>query len=248
MLTKQKINDIYYYILPIDYKLYKGLSDLSRINNISSYEWYGLSVETAETYGYVYVYKNNKQLKLFAMDEPKNIKFLLQSADIQNRPDVINALNKTFILYNEHDIVVRRSEISKDKIIVEFLCRNNFDGYGSDEMLKILNGNDKFHSEICVCNSDKIISYQNEQIITEKAKTKFINNQPLGKRTHRVIDENTRNKVRRRLFLEEPELPEQEQEQEQEQELELSFNENNDTIDAVDTIDTFDIPENEQLF
>ena len=245
MLQKVNLNNVYYYLLPREERLYKGLSDLSRVTNIGSYEWYGLSIETAETYGHIYVYSNNVPLKLFAMDERSNIELLLMSARLQGRYDVIDSLKETFKLYDSEENVIRNSESEHDKIVVEFLCKNGYEGYGSDKMQKALNSDDFFHSEICICNAPSIIAYQDEKIITEKSKTSFVNKQPLGnkKRTRDVIGAPSNNVVRdlfmeqsppkrnvvRSLFQEQqneeprarrPLFLDEEQEQEQEQEQE----------------------------
>lgn len=201
MLEKVRRNNAYYYLLPRAYRLYKGLSDLNRVTKIGNYEWYGLSIQTAETYGHIYIYSNLVPVMLFAMDERSNIELLLRNARLQEREDVIEALKETFILYDTEDnVVVRNSEDKYDKIIAEFLCKNGYEGYGSDEMPKGLNSSDMFHSEICVCNADKVIVYQNEKIVTEKAHTSFINKQPLGKKAHTRVNEQRRNNVVRDLF------------------------------------------------
>ena len=201
MLEKVRRNNVYYYLLPRAYRLYKGLSDLNRVTKIGNYEWYGLSIQTAETYGHIYIYSNLVPAMLFAMDERSNIELLLRNARLQEREDVIEALKETFILYDTEDnVVVRNSEDKYDKIIAEFLCKNGYEGYGSDEMPKGLNSSDMFHSEICVCNADKIIVYQNEKIVTEKAHTSFINKQPLGKKAYTKVNEQRRNNVVRDLF------------------------------------------------
>ena len=170
MLEKIQQNNIYYYVLPSGTTLYKGLYDDTRINNISSYEWYALDQETAETYGNIYVYNNKKQLLLFAMDERSNIEHLMASARLQGRNDVINALRETFMLYDEQpNVVIRNSEDKSDKLVAEFICKNNYNGYGADEMMKGLNTNNKFHSEIMVCNANNVIEYTQQKIITTKS-------------------------------------------------------------------------------
>ena len=203
MLEKVNLNNVYYYLLPREQRLYKGLSDLSRVTNIKSYEWYGLSIETAETYGHIYIYSNNVPLKLFAMDERSNIELLLRSARLQGRQDVIDSLKETFKLYEAEENVIRNSEDEHDRKVVEFLCKNGYEGYGSDKMQKALNSNDFFHSEICICNAPSIIAYQDEKIVTAKSETSFVNKQPLGKkkRTRDFIGAPTNNVVRD-LFME----------------------------------------------
>jgi hypothetical protein len=203
MLEKVNLNNVYYYLLPREQRLYKGLSDLSRVSNIRSYEWYGLSIETAETYGHIYIYSNNIPLKLFAMDERSNIELLMTSARLQERQDVLDSLKETFKLYEAEENVIRNSEDEHDRIVVEFLCRNGYEGYGSDKMQKALNSSDFFHSEICICNAPNIIAYQDEKIVTEKAETSFVNKQPLGKKKRtRDFVGTPRNNVVRDLFLE----------------------------------------------
>ena len=174
MLEKVNLNNVYYYLLPREQRLFKGLSDTSRITNIANYEWYGLSIATAETYGHIYVYSNTKPLKLLAMDERSNIEMLLRDARLQEREDVIEALKDTFMLYDEQpNVVVRHSDPYEDKTVVEFLCKNGYEGYGSDEMVKGLNSNDFFHSEICVCNANDIIGIPRRKNINRKSKNKL---------------------------------------------------------------------------
>ena len=201
MLEKVHLNNVYYYLLPREQRLFKGLSDTSRITNIASYEWYGLSIETAATYGHIYVYSNKKQLKLLAMDERSNIEMLLRDARLQEREDVIEALKDTFMLYDEQpNVVIRHSDPYEDKTVVEFLCRNGYEGYGSDEMVKGLNSSDFFHSEICVCNASDIMVYQDEKIVTEKSRTTIVNLERLGAKKRRRVNEETQNTVVRDLF------------------------------------------------
>lgn len=201
MLEKVHLNNVYYYLLPREQRLFKGLSDTSRITNIASYEWYGLSIETAATYGHIYVYSNKKQLKLLAMDERSNIEMLLRDARLQEREDVIEALKDTFMLYDEQpNVVIRHSDPYEDKTVVEFLCRNGYEGYGSDEMVKGLNSSDFFHSEICVCNASDIMVYQDEKIVTEKSRTTIVNLERLGAKKRRRVNENVQNTVVRDLF------------------------------------------------
>lgn len=190
MLEKVKLNNVYYYVLPRGQRLFKGLSDTSRITNIGAYEWYGLNIETAETYGHIYVYSNIKPLNLFAMDERDNIELLMRNARLQERNDVIEALKETFMLYDEQpNVVIRNSEPGYDNTVVEFLCKNGYEGYGSDEMPKALNSDNFFHSEICVCKANEIIVYGNEKILTEKARTSFTDRQRLGKKHPRIMEE-----------------------------------------------------------
>lgn len=201
MLEKVNLNNVYYYLLPREQRLFKGLSDTSRITNIANYEWYGLSIATAETYGHIYVYSNTKPLKLLAMDERSNIEMLLRDARLQEREDVIEALKDTFMLYDEQpNVVVRHSDPYEDKTVVEFLCKNGYEGYGSDEMVKGLNSNDFFHSEICVCNANDIMVYQDEKIITEKSRTTIVNLEKLGAKKRRRVNEEAQNTVVRDLF------------------------------------------------
>ena len=201
MLEKVNLNNVYYYLLPREQRLFKGLSDTSRITNIASYEWYGLSIATAETYGHIYVYSNTKPLKLLAMDERSNIEMLLRDARLQEREDVIEALKDTFMLYDEQpNIVIRHSDPYEDKTVVEFLCKNGYEGYGSDEMVKGLNSNDFFHSEICVCGADKIMVYQGEKLITDKSRATIVNLVKLGAKKRRRVNEEAQNSVVRDLF------------------------------------------------
>ncbi|MDB4507288.1 hypothetical protein N9064_00200 [bacterium] len=201
MLEKVHLNNVYYYLMPREQRLFKGLSDTSRITNIASYEWYGLSIETAATYGHIYVYSNKKPLKLLAMDERSNIEMLLRDARLQEREDVIDALKDTFMLYDEQpNVVIRHSDPYEDKTVVEFLCKNGYEGYGSDEMVKGLNSSDFFHSEICVCNASDIMVYQDEKIVTEKSRTTIVNLERLGAKKRRRVNENVQNTVVRDLF------------------------------------------------
>lgn len=173
----------------------------SRITNIGSYEWYGLSIETAETYGHIYVYSNTKPVKLLAMDERSNIEMLLRDARLQEREDVIEALKDTFMLYDEQpNVVIRHSDPYEDKTVVEFLCKNGYEGYGSDEMVKGLNSSDFFHSEICVCGADKLMVYQDERIVTDKSRTSIVNLERLGAKKRRRINEEAQSSVVRDLF------------------------------------------------
>ena len=229
MLEKVKINNVYYYVLPRGQRLFKGLSDTSRITNIGAYEWYGLNIETAETYGHIYVYSNIKPLNLFAMDERDNIELLMRNARLQERNDVIEALKETFMLYDEQpNVVIRNSEPGYDNTVVEFLCKNGYEGYGSDEMPKALNSDNFFHSEICVCKANEIIVYGNEKILTEKAKTSFTDRQRLGKKRPRIMEETDHvspvvrdlfgnfqspRSVSRGLFIEQDQQEEQQQEE-----------------------------------
>ena len=201
MLEKVNLNNVYYYLLPREQRLFKGLSNTSRITNIGSYEWYGLSIETAETYGHIYVYSNTKPVKLLAMDERSNIEMLLRDARLQQREDVIEALKDTFMLYDEQpNVVIRHSDSDEDKLVVEFLCKNGYEGYGSDEMVKGLNSSDFFHSEICVCGADKIMVYQDEKIVTDKSRTSIVNLERLGAKKRRRVNEEAQNSVVRDLF------------------------------------------------
>jgi hypothetical protein len=201
MLEKVQLNNVYYYLLPREQRLFKGLSNTGRITNIGSYEWYGLSIETAETYGHIYVYSNTKPVKLLAMDERSNIEMLLRDARLQQREDVIEALKDTFMLYDEQpNVVIRHSDSDEDKLVVEFLCKNGYEGYGSDEMVKGLNSSDFFHSEICVCGADKIMVYQDEKIVTDKSRTSIVNLERLGAKKRRRVNEEAQNSVVRDLF------------------------------------------------
>ena len=201
MLEKVQLNNVYYYLLPREQRLFKGLSDTSRITNIGSYEWYGLSIETAETYGHIYVYSNTKPVKLLAMDERSNIEMLLRDARLQEREDVIEALKDTFMLYDEQpNVVIRHSDPYEDKTVVEFICRNGYEGYGSDEMVKGLNSSDFFHSEICVCNANNIMVYQGEKLITDNSRITMVNLAMIGTKKRRRINEEAQNSVVRDLF------------------------------------------------
>ena len=135
------------------------------------------------------------------MDERSNIEMLLRDARLQEREDVIEALKDTFMLYDEQpNVVIRHSDPYEDKTVVEFLCRNGYEGYGSDEMVKGLNSSDFFHSEICVCNASDIMVYQDEKIVTEKSRTTIVNLERLGAKKRRRINEEAQNTVVRDLF------------------------------------------------
>ena len=212
-LPFEKIQEesVNYYNVKAGFEFYKGLKDINRINKWHIYEWYAIDEKTASTYGIIYKYKLKNSLKLLAMDEVNTIEMLISTGNTQNDQAFVNALKYTFPIVNNS--VTRHSEPNEDKIVANFLHKNNFNGYAIKSLPKSFGSSDYFHSEVLICNPDVNIEFMNEKIknlqstyvdVTntlkidnKKGKTRVVNERPRSSPFRHLFDDNI---VKKSLF------------------------------------------------
>ncbi len=133
-----------YYMLDKGAKIYRA--DDNKIN-LSDYKprFFGYNEEDITSYGsVVYEFKTNKRLKLLALD--KNIKSFYDSAP----KNIKKILDKQYG-YDGTKVVIRDSNSKKDNELVDYLSKNNFDGYATNLMDKVDGFDGLFHREIVIC-------------------------------------------------------------------------------------------------
>ena len=149
--------DVYYYEARAGFEFFKGLKDENRIHKWHIYEWYAVDEKTASTYGRIYKYKLKNTLKLLAMDEVNTIEMLISTGNTQNDKKFVDALKITFPIIE--NTVSRHSEPDEDKIVADFLHKNNFEGYAIKSLPKSFGSSDYFHPEVLICNPNNNIEY-----------------------------------------------------------------------------------------
>ena len=113
-------------------------------------EFFGYNEEDVKSYGsIVYEFKTNKRLKLLALD--KNIKSFYDYALLPNN---IKEILKNRYGYDGTKAVIRDSNSKEDNEFVDYLSKNNFDGYATNLMDKVDGFDGLFHREIVICQHE----------------------------------------------------------------------------------------------
>jgi hypothetical protein len=208
-IQKIKENDIYYYIVPSGFPLFKATKnedDIVNNNGLDPTKFYFFGVKNMDPkyiksyekeYGIIFEFTTTREYKLLALDDKATQTKLYKMENITE--DIKQILEENYGYENNE----RDSDNDKDRKLSEFLCSNNFDGYAIHNMKTQLGGT--FHDELMICKMDgintigKLITERVEQILED---TKLKSYAPKKKeRPARFFnDVDNDNKVNRKLF------------------------------------------------
>lgn len=164
-LEKETIDNVVYYLLPKGTKIYRGEStETPELKNIPTF--FGITKEEVKQYGIVHEYVIKKDIQLLALDNEKTQREIYNS--VKDHPVIKNILKKNYGYGNEN---IRNSEVTSDKILVKYLCENNYNGYATDNMPTAFKGT--FHKEILLCSPAADLITYNKQVTSPKTAKKY---------------------------------------------------------------------------
>ncbi len=168
-----EVNNIKFYKLPKGFVLYRGNTDQYlydfKLNHIK--EYFALDVRVANIHGLATEYVVTKELLLYCMDDFDNVKKLYDSAP----QHIKNKITKVFGYNPLKGIkdLIRISDETDDKAILDYMCSLNMNGYGCNEMVSDESSR-KFHAEVAICNPlsnvklSKKVEYSKDKIEKER--------------------------------------------------------------------------------
>jgi len=159
-IKKIEENDIYYYIVPSGFPLFKATKnedDIVNNNGLDPTKFYFFGVKNMDPkyiksyekeYGIIFEFTTTREYKLLALDNKATQTELYKMENITE--DIKQILEENYGYENNE----RDSVNDKDRKLSEFLCSNNFDGYAIHNMKTQLGGT--FHDELMICKMDGI--------------------------------------------------------------------------------------------
>jgi len=127
-IKTETTNEITYYIVPENTRLYRGDTELymrdMQLENTPTF--FGLEKSRVKNYGMLFSFITLKELRLVALDKPNQAFF------DQSPSDIKSILNAQFGFNKSPSI--RETIREKDYKLVNYLCEAGYDGYMIDEM------------------------------------------------------------------------------------------------------------------
>ena len=140
-------HELYYYTLPIGYRLYRGddmfSSDAMLPRQLT---FFGTSPGSVEQYGTVFEFETTNEYKLLALDHTITTKKLLEEADADSEIKQIMIQNFGFLSGK------RDSNVKKDKLVSNYLCSKGYQGYATNMMENEDKYRGDFHVEVAICD------------------------------------------------------------------------------------------------
>ena len=103
-------------------------------------------------YGFAFAYKTMQPYELLAIDSQKTLAFLWNLAEGAEESEKVRKTLQFCFGFNPknlHKPQIRTSDEQLDYVLVDFLCKNGFEGYAGDYIATASGG--KFHPECVIC-------------------------------------------------------------------------------------------------
>jgi hypothetical protein len=161
------------YTIDINTPLYRGDNKLSGLDDENilkqfyegnegnhfevKYKFFTPDETAAEQYGVVYEFKTKTNLEVVALDD-------ITEEFYNDAPEDIQDILKKNYGYNNNKL--RDSDVKADSKLIDYLCKNHFDGYATNFM-NIGGIGGSFHKEVALCNPETVVE-ATRQITNEK--------------------------------------------------------------------------------
>ena len=187
MLEEIQEDDIYYYVIPIGYPLFKAtkkydVTSSGLVLDPSGFYFFGVKGDDPEyiesyedEYGIIFEFVTKREYKLLALDKKETQYKIYQDASAND--NITNILEKNYGYTNGF----RLSESVPDRELSQYLCKEGYDGYAIKHMATNFKGS--FHPEFMFCDITgieyvgKITTDKRADQILESAKLKTISTQ-----------------------------------------------------------------------
>jgi len=123
------------------------------------YKFFTPDETAAEQYGVVYEFKTKTNLEVVALDDITEEFYNDAPEDIQD------ILKKNYGYDNNKS---RDSDVKADSKLIDYLCKNHFDGYATNFM-NIGGIGGSFHKEVALCNPETVVEATRQITNEEKA-------------------------------------------------------------------------------
>lgn len=154
-LERKNINGWTFFVFPVTKNIYRGDSSQygKPVPQLRSYEYFS-NKEVASRYGLVSKWHPKRILYLLSMDNLQNLDRLYN----ESPDDVKYAITSSFGYSPITRRIQRVSEVSNDRKILDYLCKQGLDGYAHP---KIASETEKpFHSEVAICNPVTVLEFE----------------------------------------------------------------------------------------
>jgi hypothetical protein len=166
------------YTIDINTPLYRGDNKLSGLDDENilkqfyednegnhfevKYKFFTPDETAAEQYGVVYEFKTKTNLEVVALDD-------ITEEFYNDAPEDIQDILKKNYGYNNNKL--RDSDVKADSKLIDYLCKNHFDGYATNFM-NIGGIGGSFHKEVALCNPETVVEATRQVTNEEEAKAK----------------------------------------------------------------------------